>query len=137
MTYLPADLTITAHSVQPHALHLAVAGDLDYETATRFTHEVNQALDTHHQRHGPVLRDLHLDFSGLTGIDSSALTALLALRRRTHPAGVTLHLDHQPVRVVRILELTGIADHLTQNARTSHAAGGAAPDEQTESASAP
>ncbi|MET9931282.1 MULTISPECIES: STAS domain-containing protein [unclassified Streptomyces] len=136
MTYLPADLTITAHSAQPHALHLAVAGDLDYETVTRFTHEVSQALDTHHQQHGPVLRDLHLDFSGLTGIDSSALTALLGLRRRTHPASITLHLDHQPVRLTRILELTGIADHLTQDAHTRSTSGGEV-DEQTESASAP
>ncbi|MFJ3819382.1 STAS domain-containing protein [Streptomyces sp. NPDC090056] len=133
MTYLPTDLTITAHSAQSHALHLTVAGDLDYETATRFTHETNQALDTDHQQYGPVLQDLHLNFSGLTGIDSSALTAL---RRRTHPANVTLHLDHQPASLMRILELTGIADHLTQDARTLSTSDDEV-DEQTETASAP
>ncbi|WP_051716259.1 STAS domain-containing protein [Streptomyces bikiniensis] len=137
MTYLPTDLTVTVCSTHPHALHLAVAGDLDYESARQFTHETNQALDSHHQEHGPLLRDLHLDFSGLTGIDSSALSALLLLHRRTHPAGVTLHLDHRPVHMTRILELTGIADHLTQDARTPHTAAGTTPEDQVEKASAP
>ncbi|MEV7676089.1 STAS domain-containing protein [Streptomyces sp. NPDC000963] len=136
MTYLPTDLTVTVRSTHPQALHLAVTGDLDYESARQFTHETDQALDTHREEHGPALRDLHLDFSGLTGIDSSALSALLGLRRRTHPAGTTLHLDHPPARMVRILELTGIADHLTQDARTLSTSGGEL-DEQTETASAP
>ncbi|MEW1906601.1 STAS domain-containing protein [Streptomyces sp. NPDC086147] len=137
MTYLPADFTITIRSAQPHALHLNVAGDLDYETSNWFTNEVNQALDTHREQHGPALEDLHLDFSGLTGIDSSALTVLLLLHRRTHPAGITLHLDQQPAYMTRVLEITGIADHLTQDARATHTAAGIAHDEQNESASAP
>ncbi|MFJ5933938.1 STAS domain-containing protein [Streptomyces sp. NPDC093071] len=136
MTYLPADLVVTARSAQPRALHLAIAGDLDYETATRFTHEVNQALDAHHQQYGQVPKDLHLDFSGLAGIDSSALTALLVLRRQAYPAGITLHLDQQPSQMVRMLELTGIADHLTQDAHASPPAADEV-DEQTETASAP
>ncbi|WP_306325970.1 STAS domain-containing protein [Streptomyces venezuelae] len=135
-SYLPADLTVTVHRSHPDALHLAVAGDLDYETATRFSREVDQALDTHHRQHGPALHDLHLDFSDLTGSDSSALTALLLLHRRTHPAGITLHLDHQPAQMIRMLDLTGIADHLTQQART-HRATGSEPDQQQDTASAP
>ncbi|MFJ5933981.1 STAS domain-containing protein [Streptomyces sp. NPDC093071] len=136
MTYLPTDLTVTVRSTHPHVLHLAVAGDLDYESARQFAHETNQALDAHRQEHGPVLQDLHLDFSSLTGIDSSALSALLLLHRRTHPAGTTLHLDQQPAHMTRILELTGIADHLTQDARGLRTSGGE-PDGQTETASAP
>ncbi|MFC8585672.1 STAS domain-containing protein [Streptomyces sp. NPDC057217] len=136
MTYLPTDLTVTVRSTHPHALHLAVAGDLDYESARQFTRDTNQALDAHRQEHGPVLQDLHLDFSRLTGIDSSALSALLLLHRRTHPAGTTLHLEQQPTHMTRILELTGIADHLTRDARTPSAPGGEL-DEQTETASAP
>ncbi|MFF5923363.1 STAS domain-containing protein [Streptomyces flavochromogenes] len=130
--YLPADLTVTVHSVEPYSLYLAIAGELDYTTTAQFTYEVNEALDSHRAQQGPVLKDLHLDWSSLTGIDSSALTALLLLHRRAHPEGITLHLHRQPAQMTRILELTGVAGYLTQDAPTVHPPGDSTPDEPTE-----
>ena len=52
--------------------------------------------------------DLHLDFSELTFLDSTALPRLLMLHRRTSQAGVALHLDHRPQFLDRVLQVTGL-----------------------------
>ena len=55
--------------------------------------------------------DLRLDFSGLTFLDSAALSGLLLLQRRTTESGVQLHLDHRPAFLDRVLQVTGLHDH--------------------------
>jgi hypothetical protein len=41
------------------------------------------------------------------------LSALLAVHRRTSAAGARLHLDNRPLHLERILQITGVLDHLT------------------------
>ncbi|BDH05448.1 STAS domain-containing protein [Streptomyces seoulensis] len=128
----PVDFSVITEAADPHAIRLTLRGVLDYESGDEFLRFVGAALDAHTQRHGPVLRELHLNCAGLILLDSSGLSALLTLRRRTHPAGVTLRLRHEPLQLVRMLALTGTADYLTARAdgtAGSVASGGELTDE--------
>ncbi|WP_406010955.1 STAS domain-containing protein [Streptomyces sp. NBC_00637] len=116
-TRLPAGFSTTVQAADAHALRLAVHGYLDHDTCDEFASTVATLLDAHAARHGPALRHLHLDWTDLTAFDSSGLAALLGLRRRTHPAGITLHLHHRPAHFTRLLEVTGVMGHLTERAR--------------------
>lgn len=115
----PSEFSVTVRTADAHSLRVAIHGDLDYDSSDQFTHAVDEALHAHAGKHGPRLRDLHLDWAEVTAFDSSGLSVLLGLRRRTHAAGIHLHLHHQPDFMVRMLHLTGIADHLTQRPRTA------------------
>ncbi|GGX83930.1 STAS domain-containing protein [Streptomyces minutiscleroticus] len=123
----PVQFSLVTRASSDHTMELAIRGDLDYDTGDEFLTAVNGALDTHAERYGPSLRHLHVDCAELTAIDSIGLSALLALRRRTHPAGVTLHFHRRPVHFVRMLEVTGTADHLVE--RADDTVGTAAPPE--------
>ena len=83
-----------------------VDGDLDYETADEVIEAASQLLA---RQVGLV--DLHLDFGGLTFLDSAALSGLLLLHRRTTQSGVALHLDHRPAFLDRVLQVTGLHGH--------------------------
>ena len=83
-----------------------VTGDLDYETADKVVEAASQLLALQVD-----LIDLHLDFSGLTFLDSAALSGLLLLHRRTTQSGVRLHLDHRPAFLDRVLQVTGLHGH--------------------------
>lgn len=113
----PAEFTLTVQAADAHTLRVAIHGYLDYDTSDEFAPSLDELLDAHAEQHGPALRHLRLDWANLTAFDSSGLSALLALRRRTHPAGITLHLHHQPTYLTRLLEVTGVMGHLTQHAR--------------------
>ncbi|MER6694287.1 STAS domain-containing protein [Streptomyces minutiscleroticus] len=114
--YQPSGFSLTTRISSVHTLELAIRGDLDYDTGDEFSTAVNEALDAHVRRHGTALRHLHLDCAELRAIDSIGLSALLALRRRTHPAGVTLYFRHEPVYLTRMLEVTGTTEYLTERA---------------------
>ncbi|MEU5208999.1 STAS domain-containing protein [Streptomyces sp. NPDC020742] len=92
----------------PGTAHLHVVGDLDYDTADDLLDLAVRQLSVQ-----PALRDLHLDCARLTVCDSSGLSALLAIRRRTGAAGIRLHLDHRPRILERLLTVTGTLAHLT------------------------
>ena len=83
-----------------------IDGDLDYETADEVVEAASQLLAQQVE-----LIDLHLDFSGLTFLDSAALSGLLLLHRRTTQSGVQLHLDHRPAFLDRVLQVTGLSGH--------------------------
>ncbi|OPC77200.1 hypothetical protein B4N89_42400 [Embleya scabrispora] len=123
----PVEFSVDVRAGDTRSLHLAIRGDLEYDTGTAFTERVNAVLDTHLRRYGPALRHLHLDWEGLTAIDSGGLSVLIGLRRRTHTAGIALHLHRQPVRLTRLLEITGVGGYLTEPTDTDgrgFAAGG-------------
>lgn len=101
MTY---HLTITTG---PRSTFVRITGDLDYETADDLVEVASQLLTQHNH-----LSNLHLDFSDTTFLDSAALSGLLLLHRRTTQAGVELHLDHRPAFLDRVLQVTGLFDHL-------------------------
>ncbi|MGW5044708.1 STAS domain-containing protein [Streptomyces griseoluteus] len=112
-THQPAGFSVTVEAIDSRSIRLTVQGVLDFESADEFLDIVNRTLDAHVLEHGPALREMHLNCAGLRLVDSSGLSALLSLRRRTHPAGVTLHLRHRPVQLTRMLALTGTAEYLT------------------------
>ncbi|MFF1542563.1 STAS domain-containing protein [Streptomyces sp. NPDC058291] len=114
--YQPTEFAVTVRAADARTLRVAVCGDLDFETTDAFALAMYDTLHVHAEEHGPTLRDLHLDWAELNAFDSSGLSALLGLRRRAHAAGISLHLHHQPDFLTRMLQVTGIADYLTQRA---------------------
>ena len=104
----PPAFTLTV-DVQPGAVVVHVAGDLDHETCD----ELMRAVDQNLPGPGAGFLELRLDFAGLDGIDSMGLSTLLMIRRRTDAAGMNLYLDRRPRALDRLLEITGTLEHLT------------------------
>ncbi|MFB8396345.1 STAS domain-containing protein [Streptomyces yangpuensis] len=108
MTSLPSTPLGLTYSSSHEAVRVELTGDLDHLHADLLVDAVDRLLAAH-----PGLRDLRLDCTGLTSVDSSGLSALLMVRRRTDKAGAGLHLDGRTVQLDRILEITGTLGHLT------------------------
>ncbi|MER5811825.1 STAS domain-containing protein [Streptomyces sp. NPDC002033] len=113
MTTNPAPVSLTLTPAAPDAaadrsVTLALEGDLDHETYHLLLEAVDRELGTR-----PDVRILRLDCTGLLVCDSMGLSALLMVRRRTHAAGVALHLDGRQPPLERVLALTGTLEHLT------------------------
>ncbi|QTE01489.1 STAS domain-containing protein [Streptomyces cyanogenus] len=104
----PTEFTVTVYRTAG-TLTVRVAGELDYDTSDGLTDMVARHLTADQAEPS----DVRLDFRDLTWIDSSGLTALLVVRRRTAAVGATLHLDHRPDVLERMLRLTNVLDHLT------------------------
>ncbi|MGY5047089.1 STAS domain-containing protein [Streptomyces sp. 900105755] len=86
-----------------------VGGELDYDTSDGLVDMVVRHLTAESVR----LSDVRLDFRDLTWIDSTGLSALLMIHRRTAALGATLHLDRRPDFLDRMLHLTNVLNHLT------------------------
>ncbi|MCZ4096728.1 STAS domain-containing protein [Streptomyces sp. SID13666] len=94
------DLHLTTQRT-PAGSVLAVAGDLDHDSAGRFRGAVALiALQP-----GQLLT---VDFGGLTFCDSSGITALIAARNQVHEQGADIVLTEVPAVTVRILRLLGL-----------------------------
>ncbi|MBJ7002705.1 STAS domain-containing protein [Streptomyces griseofuscus] len=104
----PTEFTVTAR--REHAVLLVrVGGELDYDTSDELVDEVVRQLTT-----GPTPpAEVRLDFGALTWIDSSGLSALLMIHRRTSALGAVLHLDDRPEILERLLQVTNVLGHLT------------------------
>ncbi|GAB1340417.1 hypothetical protein ACE1SV_70070 [Streptomyces sp. E-15] len=109
MTHLPPTGFTLAVRREPLTLTVRIDGELDHETSDDLLGEVTGQLtaDETPPRH------VHLDFGETTFIDSSGLTALLMIHRRTSAVGAVLHLDNRPAQLERMLQLTNVLDHLT------------------------
>ena len=79
---------------------LTVTGEIDLHAAASLEGAGHEAMDAH----GPCLV---VDFSGVTFMDASGITALLRLRSEATARGGFLRLDRLPERVLRILVITG------------------------------
>ncbi|KUN89108.1 hypothetical protein AQJ66_06375 [Streptomyces bungoensis] len=93
-----------------------VRGDLDYDTSDDALDAVLEQLSA-----GRAPRDVRLDFGELTWIDSTGLSTLLMIHRRTSTLGATLHLDNRPAVLERMLLMTNVLDHLTAPAADERA----------------
>ncbi|WP_338692967.1 STAS domain-containing protein [Streptomyces sp. Q6] len=109
-----AALNITTAGASDGVLTVRIAGALDYDTSTHLTDYVGRALDEHHE-----VRVLRLDCAGLECIDSMGLSVLLGLRRRLDLAGGGLRLVGRPLRLDRMLTVTGTFEHLVGDAESS------------------
>ncbi|TWV31514.1 STAS domain-containing protein [Streptomyces misionensis] len=105
--YFPAEFSveITEH---PASCTVRIAGELDYDTSDELVEAV-----VGHLRGRPHTGEVRLDFTGLTWIDSSGLSALLMIHRATSALGAALRLDNRPGFLDHRLRLTDILDHLT------------------------
>jgi len=100
------NFTLTSDTTAQSAI-LHIAGDVDYTTTPVLVEAAEKLLAEH-----PVLRDLHLDCAQMTLCDSAGISGLLTINQRTAAAGVHLHLDRRPNFLERILDITGILEHL-------------------------
>lgn len=103
----PMPLRLT-HLEKPGAARFELHGDLDHYWADLLLEAVEAVLAG-----DSGLHDVHLHCAGLSTVDSSGLSVLLMIRRRTSAAGVRLHVEERPVCLERLLELTGILEYLT------------------------
>jgi anti-sigma B factor antagonist len=87
-------------SLGPDGVCVAVAGEVDVDTAPR----MRQALAAALQEASQVVVDL----GAVTFLDSSGLSALIAAQQGADAAGVTLRLRHPAPVVRRLLALTGM-----------------------------
>ncbi|MFC1422426.1 STAS domain-containing protein [Streptacidiphilus sp. N1-12] len=96
-------LTITVHRAPGHTV-LRLDGPCDYETAPDLREAADQVLATE-----PVPQCLTLDCTGVDDWDSSALSALIWIKRCVDADQVRLHLvgidDHQ----LSVLRITGLS----------------------------
>ncbi|MEU3369324.1 STAS domain-containing protein [Streptomyces sp. NPDC006711] len=109
-TYPSSHLRLTAEDTGT-TVRIELHGDLDYDNADIVLDAVTEKL-----RERPRLRDLHLGCAGLGSVDSTGLSVLLMIRRRTDAAQVSLHLEDRTAALDRLLTITGSLDYLTGGA---------------------
>jgi anti-anti-sigma factor len=100
----PLHLTVDRSGTGTVVLH--VTGDLDHETAPDLLDAVTDELSP-----GGPPDALVLDLSGVCLCDSSGLSALIVALRRTTAAGTALRLTSVPPQLLRVIKVTGLADH--------------------------
>ncbi|MDH6553965.1 anti-anti-sigma factor [Streptomyces sp. SAI-117] len=126
----PAEFAVTV-TRENATLVARVDGELDYDTSDDLVTVVTENLNGDDGPPGAV----RLDFSGLTWIDSSGLSALLMIHRRARALGADFHLDNRPEVLERMLLMTNVLDHLlgrdrsdAPGGRVLPGPGGSAPD---------
>lgn len=82
---------------------LTVVGDLDAHTCP----DLEANLDPL-----PGSGDIHLDLSGVDFMDSSGLRVIIGTHQRTIEAGRRLIIERPSTSVQRIIEISGLTDHL-------------------------
>jgi anti-anti-sigma factor len=108
MTLTPRPHLCITSDIGTHSAKLMLDGELDYETTPALDAAVRDLLSAR-----PDLRELHLDCARIRFCDTVGLAGLLGVRRGSDSARVTLLLDNRSSTLDRLLELTGILDHLT------------------------
>ncbi|WUT00985.1 STAS domain-containing protein [Streptomyces sp. NBC_00708] len=94
-------LSLTAES-EDGAVRLRLAGVLDYDTSDGLVARADACVEE-----DPHAGELHLDCEKLRLCDSTGLSALLMIHRRTTDRGITLFLDNPPPFMERLLTVTG------------------------------
>ncbi|MFE3164217.1 STAS domain-containing protein [Streptomyces sp. NPDC059224] len=110
MTTMPMPsnhLRLTTAGAQDE-VRIEIDGDLDFDNAGLLQDEATRLLTGR-----PGVKHLRLHCAGLGTIDSTGLSVLLMIHRRTTAAGVGLHLEDRPANLERLLDITGTLDLLT------------------------
>jgi phospholipid transport system transporter-binding protein len=84
---------------------LALAGPLSFETVPRVLEQ-----SAEYAARPDLPERLTIDFSGVTGVDSSAVALLLDWRRQAAQRGKQLAFVNLPANLVALAELYGVAD---------------------------
>jgi len=98
-----ADLDIESRQSADGAA-VVVRGEVDMATAAKLRDVLNGLVDDGYTR-------IVLDCRGLAFLDSSGIGVLIAVRKRLGPQG-TLTLEAPPAHVRKVLELTGVSEHV-------------------------
>jgi anti-anti-sigma factor len=106
--YLRITHGVGTRDISAHTVTLLIDGELDYETTPDLEAAVREVFASR-----PGLRELHLDCGRMRFCDTIGLAGLLNIRRGADNAGVGLALDNRTTTLDRLLELTGILEHLT------------------------
>ncbi|MGW7051064.1 STAS domain-containing protein [Streptomyces sp. NPDC054887] len=92
----------------PRTVHLALTGDLDYDTCGELLLQVRAALHDCEEA-----ENLRMDCQELGVVDSMGLSTLLQIHRSACGKGISFHLLNIGPALERLLRLTGTFDHLT------------------------
>ena len=99
-----ADLELELTSADLGAV-IAVRGEVDMATVPQLRDVLNQLIEAGSQR-------IVLDCRALAFLDSSGIGVLVAARNRLGDNGEIV-LDSPPAHVRKVLEITGVASHLS------------------------
>lgn len=83
------------------ALHAALSGELDHHSAAQIRRELDAAL-------GEDVRELVLDLSGVSFMDSSGIGVILGRYRTMQDRGGRLRVSAMSTYAARILKMAGI-----------------------------
>lgn len=89
---------------------LALTGALSFETLPTVL-----AQSAEYAARGDLPERLTIDFSGVTGVDSSAVALLLEWRRQAFARGKRLEFVNLPPNLLALAELYGVADLIRQS----------------------
>ncbi len=81
----------------------ALVGEIDTHTAPLISSELNEF---------PEERSLHINLAQVTFIDSSGLRVLIELHKSREAANAKLVLEKISPSVEKLLQITGLTDHL-------------------------
>jgi anti-anti-sigma factor len=99
------DFTLRSR-LRERSLEVALAGELDMTAAFKLEPAVEQLLAAEE------VSALVLDLGDVAFVDSAGLGAILAIRERTHQAGIEIAITRPSDPVRRLLDLTGNGDVL-------------------------
>jgi anti-anti-sigma factor len=101
MSSTPPGFSIEADDPEGDRVSIRVKGELDMAATPTLTETITEVAG--------VAR-IHLDLSGVTFLDSSAIGALVALGRDVGEKGSRLEIGARSDIVTRVLEITGLGE---------------------------
>ncbi len=107
------ELDLREHRHGDGSVQLAVAGEVDTDTADQLVQAVRNILSADSHR-------IVVDLTSVTFLDSSGIRALLTARRIAGEHGAALTVTGVHGIVHRVLTLTGLLDLLSDDETTAH-----------------
>lgn len=94
------DLSLNEHAVEGYVV-VEVRGEVDVHTAPELRDRLSEVIDGGH-------RNVVVDLSWLSFIDSTGLGALVAARNHASVAGASLRLVCKAERLLKVFRITGL-----------------------------
>ncbi len=91
------------HEGEGFHLTLTVTGDVDHHGAKGLMAQIDRELEA------TLARDVTVDLSGVTFMDSSGIAVLLRIYRRAAEIGGTVTVQGTPVQALKVLRTAGLS----------------------------